>query len=675
MNTRFDPELSRLDFEDRLIGLCEDASRPLLERVRLLGIAAGRVDVFFMTRVGRLKRLIATGDDKKSSIATMTEQLIAVSVEAHRMTRRAYRLLKDDLLPALAAEKIRIERYARISDADREWLRRTHGARIAAAIRPVTVGPADSFPHVRNLRPAIIGVRAAADSGNVVVIEVPDDVPRLLQLHDQHRFVPIEQMIAADLSVLCHDVSIRDAHLFRVTRNASTEFDDDEHDVLGAVEEKVEQRPFQEVVRLEIEAAMPDGLRERLLDVFQREADFPAASLREQDVYTIEEIPDLTTLTQLGGLDIPRLKSPPLQRKATTIPRSLIDSTRPASALLHFPFDDYETSLERFLGDAAENPELVSMQVAIYRTDEGSGVVDALRVARKRGADVTAVIELKASFDERENVELARTLEESGVRVILSPLELKVHAKTALVTFRGTPEPRRVALIGTGNMNATTARSYIDLWLATNDPTCTKEVAAVFDILAGRSKRADFDCLLVGPFNLRPGFLELIETEIGHAQQKKPAGIRAMMNGLTDSPIIEALYRASQAGVRIDLMVRGVCLLRPDTKGMSENIRVSSVAGSLLQHARIYHFRNAGKDKYLIGSADWRPRNFDHRVEVVTHVSQPEHTQKLARILTETLDNPDGWILGADGEFRPRDAAPDARSAQGSRTYVTLTPT
>lgn len=675
MNTRFDPELSRLDFEDRLIGLCEDASRPLLERVRLLGIAAGRVDVFFMTRVGRLKRLIGTGDDSKSSIATLTEQLVAVSAEAHRMTRRAYRLLKNDLLPALAKEKIRIERYARISDADREWLRRTYGPRVAAAIRPVTVRANDTFPHVRNLRPAIIGVGPAGGAGSLIVIEVPDDVPRLLQLHDEHRFVPVEQMIAADLSTLCHDVSIRDAHLFRVTRNASTEFDDDEHDVLGAVEEKVEQRPFQEVVRMEVEAAMPDGLRERLLGAFQREADFPVASLREQDVYTIEEIPDLTTLTQLGGLDIPRLKSPPLQPRSTTIPRTLIEGTKPASALLHFPFDNYETSIESFLGDAAENPELVSMQVAIYRTDEGSGVVDALRVARKRGADVTAVIELKASFDERENVELARTLEESGVRVILSPLELKVHAKVALVTFTGASEPRRVALIGTGNMNATTARSYIDLWLATSDPTCTKEVAAVFDILAGRSKRTDFDCLLVGPFNLRPGFLDLIETEIANARQKKPTGIRAMMNGLTDSTIIEALYRASQAGVPIDLMVRGVCLLQPGAKDTSENIRVSSLAGSLLQHARIYHFRNAGKDKYFIGSADWRPRNFDHRVEVVTHVAQPEHTATLNRILTETLDNPEGWILGADGEFRPRDVAPNERSAQGSRTYVTLTPT
>jgi polyphosphate kinase len=675
LNTRFDPELSRLDFEDRLIELCEDARRPLLERVRLLGIAAGRIDVFFMTRVGRLKRLIAAGGDKRSSIATLTEQLVAVSVEAHRMTRRAYRLLKDDLLPALAAEQIRIERYARISDADKEWLRRTYGPRVAAAIRPANVGARDAFPHVRNLRPAIIGVGAGADTGTVVVIEAPADVPRLLQLHDEHRFVPVEQMIAADLSRLCHDVSIRDAHLFRVTRNASTEFDDDEHDVLGAVEEKVEQRPFQEVVRLEIEATMPAALRARLVDVFQREADFPVASLREQDVYTIEEIPDLTTLTQLGSLDIPRLKAPPLQRRSTTIPRLLIDGTKPANALLHFPFDDYETSVERFLGEAAENPDLVSMEVAIYRTDEGSGVVDALRTARKRGADVTAVIELKASFDERENVELARTLEESGVQVILSPVKLKVHAKVALVTFRGTPEPRRVALIGTGNMNAQTARSYIDLWLATSDPACTKEVAAVFDILIRRSRRVDFDCLLVGPFNLRPGFLELIETEIGNAQKKKPAGIRAMMNGLTDSAIIDALYRASQAGVPIDLMARGVCLLRPGAKGMSENIRVTSVAGSLLQHARIFHFRNAGKDKYLIGSADWRPRNFDHRVEVVVHVSDRDHIGRLDRILTETLDSPEAWILGADGEFRPRKATSDARSAQGIRTYVTLSPT
>lgn len=672
MNTRFDPELSRLDFEDRLIELCEDTRRPLLERVRLLGIAAGRIDVFFMTRVGRLKRLIAIGDDSKSSITTLTQQLDAVSVEAHRMTRRAYRLLKHDLLPALAAEQIRIERYERVGANDREWLKHTYGARVAANIQPVRVRAGVVFPHVRNLRPAIIGVGTAADT-DVIVIEVPDDVPRLLQLRDDYRFVPVEQLIAAELSALCGDVSITDAHLFRVTRNASTEFDDDEHDVLGAVEEKIEKRPFQEVVRLEVEAAMPMPLRDRLLRAFQREAEYPVASLREQDVYTIEEIPDLTTLTQLGKLDVPRLKSPPLRQRPTALPRSLLDENAPASALLHFPFDDYETSIERFLKDAADHPDLESMQVAIYRTDEGSGVVEALRLARARGADVTAVIELKASFDERENVELARTLEAAGINVMLSPVELKVHAKVALVTLRRAHGPHRVALIGTGNMNAVTARSYIDLWVATSDPGCTREVAAVFDILAGRSERAEFECLMVGPFDLRPRFLELIETEIGNARQQKPSGIRAMMNGLTDSAIIAALYRASQAGVSIDLMVRGVCLLNPGADA-SANIRVSSIAGSLLQHARIYHFRNGGRDRYFIGSADWRPRNFDHRVEVVTRMTRPEHMAQLDQILSETLGHPDGWVLGGDGVFRPR-SAPDGRAAQGSRTYVTLTPT
>jgi polyphosphate kinase len=651
LNTRFDPELARLDFEDRLIELCEDKRLPLLERVRLLGIASGRVDVLFMTRVGRLKRLIASGGDHKSNVPKLKEQLEAVDAEAHRMTRRAYHLLKNDLLPALAAEDIRIERFARIAEADHEWLRRTYGAKLAAALRPARVGREGSFPHVRNLRPAIVGAAGPASSASaeLVVIEVPDELPRLLQLRHGYRFVPIEQMIAAELPTLCRDLRIAGAHLFRVTRNASTEYDG-EDDVLETVEQKVEQRPFQEVVRLEVEAAMPDALRERLLREFQREADFPVTPLRPQDVYTIEEIPDLTTLTQLGSLDIPRLKAMPIRRRSTTIAPTVIDGRD--SALLHFPYDDYETSIERFLLEAAAHPDLQSMQVAIYRTGEQSGVVDALLAAQKRGADVTAVIELKASFDERENVEIARKLEAAGVHVILSPVALKVHTKIALVTFRGADEPRRVALIGTGNMNAVTARSYVDLWLATSEPSCAREVAQVFDVLAGRAKGGRFDCLMVAPFDLRPRFLELIETEASNAKRGDIAGIRATMNGLTDSAIIAALYRASQAGVPIDLMIRGICLLRPGASGISENIRVVSVAGSLLQHARIFHFRNAGRDAYFIGSADWRPRNFDHRIEVVTRVSQPEHTVMLDRILGDTLHHPEAWVLGEDGVFQ-----------------------
>ena len=299
------------------------------------------------------------------------------------------------------------------------------------------------------------------------------------------------------------------------------------------------------------------------------------------------------------------------------------------------------------------------MQTTIYRTDERSDIVEALRIARSRGVEVSAIVEVKASFDERDNIELARALEADGIRVILSPPSLKVHAKTALVTFRGGRAPRRVAIIGTGNMNAVTARSYIDLWLVTRDPDRTREVAALFEVLTGDADPSSitFEHLLVAPFEMRRRFLELIERETANARAGREAGIRGMMNGLTDPTLIDALYRASQAGASVNLMVRGPCVLRPATPGLSDTIRVVSVAGSLLQHARIYHFRNAGDEAYFIGSADWRPRNLSRRVEIVTPVENPAHRAVLAEILTEDLANPDGWDLHADGSYHQGEPA------------------
>ena len=663
MNTRFDPELARLDFEDRLVQLCEDPGMPLLERARLLGIAAGRIDVFFMTRVGRLKRLIGNRDGTASELTAMAEQLEAVAVEAHRLTGRIYRLLTRDLLPALEKEGIRIERLDAIGDADRDWLHTVHREKFLAAIAPRLVADGDAFPHVRNLRPTLIAeARSDASAAGLFLVELPTEVPRLIRLRDEHRFVPREQLLAAELSLPSHDghvgdvhvgnVRAADVHVFRVTRNASATFDD-EYDVLNAVEVEAVGRPFQEVVRLETDDDMPMPLRERLLREFQREADLPATTLRDHDVYTATHLLDLSALEELAALDIPRLKYEPLAVRRTTMSVRSGHRDEPIETLLHLPFDDYVTSLQQFLRDAAEHPELESMQTTIYRTDTDSGVVSALRVARERGADVSAVVELKASFDERDNVELARSLAEAGVRVVISPPSLKVHAKIALVTFRAPDNrtPRRVALIGTGNMNAVTARSYIDLWVATTRPECTHDLAAVFDLLTGRSEHKEFGCLLVAPFNLRQRFLDFIETEAVNAAAGKSAGIRAMMNGLTDPAMIAALNRASQAGVPIDLAVRGISLLRPGVPGISENIRVVSVAGRLLQHARIFHFTNAGDDRYMIGSADWRPRNCDHRVEVVAPLRSQENISRLDRVLAEVLCDPNGWVLGSDGVY------------------------
>lgn len=668
MNTRFDAELSRLAFEDRLIEYCEDPDIPLLERVRLVAIVAERVDVFFMTRVGRLKRLAAAGEEKPSATASPQEQLDLIALEARRMMRRAYELV-DELLEALAGIDASIEDWKALEEKSRRFLKDTCSPRLEGMITATIVGASrqtshDSrpvrylaeFPHVRNLRPALVVSARERGTGQecVVVVELPADLPRLVRLEKgtgrARRFVPLEQIVVQELPVLCPDVELGEAYLFRVTRNAHTEFDDDD-DSLRDVEEEIERRPFQEVVRLEVEQRMPRALRERLILEFTREAHGSAPPLGERDTYTVDGLLDLTALEEIAKLEVPQLKCAPLTRRPTRVDHILQAGS--GDALLHFPFDDFETSVERFLHDAARHPDLESMQTTIYRTDDRSDVVEALRVARSRGVDVTAVVEVKASFDERDNIDLARSLETEGIRVVLSPPSVKVHAKTALVTFRGDRAPKRAALIGTGNMNAVTAKSYIDLWLVTRDPGRTGELAMLFEVLTGEKDPAAvrFEKLLVSPFGMRRGFLELIERESVNARAGRPAGIRGMMNGLTDPTIMTALYRASQAGVSVDLMVRGPCLLRPATPGLSENIRLVSVAGSLLQHTRIYHFRNAGQDEYLIGSADWRPRNFDVRVEVITQITEREHRAQLDRILTETLAAPDAWVLGADGVY------------------------
>lgn len=673
MNTQFDPELSRLAFEDRLLEFCEDDLIPLLERVRLLGIFGERMDVFFMTRVGRLKRLAAHGEQKRAAPVPPDEQLDRIAPEATRMMARAYRLL-DELLRQLRPAGVGIERCATLDAADREHLRERCTSRLADTVHLSVVDPAAGFPHVRNLRPALIAdaTRRLDGSPCLVIAELPAELPRLVPLARGHRFVALEDVLAAELPSLCRDLAIGGTHLFRVTRNASTEIDDDD-DVLRDFVQEIVRRPFQEVVRLEVERGLPAPLRERLLHAWRCEPETDDVGLTGQDTYVVPGLLDLTALEAIADLELPSLRCAPMARRPARF-EGMLDGAR-EDALLHFPFDDYETSIERFLHDAARHPALESIQTTIYRTDEQSDVVAALLAARARGAGVDAVVELKASFDERENIALTRVLEEAGVRVVLSPVSLKVHAKAALVTLRHGATRRRVALIGTGNMNALTARSYVDLWLATGDDTRTGEVAALFQVLTGeRPPDVRFERLLVAPFEMRRRFLELIEREGEHATAGRPAAIRAMMNGLTDPTIIAALHRASQAGVAIDLMVRGVCLLRPGVPEISDTIRIVSLAGQLLQHARIFHFRNGGDDRWFIGSADWRPRNFDARVELIADVPDPRHQARLDRILSDTLAASDAWILGADGVYRRRSAGAAAPCAQGIQTYVTLTP-
>lgn len=651
MTDGLDPELSRIAFEDRLVQYVEDDSLPLLERVRMLGIAAARMDTFFMTRIGRLKRLVAIGKKKDHGVQAPV-QLDRAAAAAHGVMDRAYRLLEERLLPELESNGIRIDRWTDLTIAERDVVRRVHVEKLRACVRPLGVRAGAAFPHVRNLRPAVIAVPRAPEE-KLAVIELPPDLPRFVPLPDTHRLVPLEDVIGGTLGELWPNWKFERVHVFRVTRSAimDLESEPEEEDVLHLIEQEVARRPFQEVVRAEFEKEMPTDLRDRLLRDLRREAEMQGSSLDERDVFAVERLIDLgTALPEIADLELPQLKSKTLVPRKPIFGPSLIDHLRTNDVLVHFPYDDYDSTVGKVLDEASRRDDVESIKIALYRAGKDSSVVQALRRARARGTDVTASVELKASFDERDNIELARSLERDGVRVLLSPPKLKVHAKTALITLRDDGPTSRITMIGTGNLNPKTATAYIDFWLLSADAQRAAEVDSMFDVLAGSAREAKPQLLQISPFNMRPRFLEMIEREAKNASAGKRAGIRAVINGLSDQPIIDALCQASQAGVEIEMMVRGVCSLVPGVPGESERIRVVSVVGQLLQHSRIFEFTNGGSPEYYIGSADWRPRNMDHRVEVVTPVPARHH-ETLRVALDAILTDRGAWVLRSDGVY------------------------
>jgi polyphosphate kinase len=647
------PELSRLAFDERIIAFAEDPNVPLLERVRFLGMTGDRLDDFFGSRVARFKRLITTGEDERTIDGlTAAEQVAVIATRVTQMVQRANALLEDQLLPELAAHEIHIERWDSLPQEDRDFVWKTYGQRIEALVTPTVADPARPFPHIRNLRPALAtNVRASDGTEWFVAIELASDLPRFLPLAGGTRWVVVEDAIKASLPLLFPGLVFSDTSLFRVTRSAYMDLDDDPDDMLRAIEASVARRPFQEVVRLECERSMPTAMRNQLLSEFQREMDGLIA-LDERDVYAVGRLLDLASLKEIAALDKPHLKFAPLERRGRIRPDDcMLDHARRRDLLLRFPDDDFEESVERFLREAADDPNVTEIKITVYRTSKDSAIIAALRAARAKGKDVTAVIEVKASRDEQDNIVWARELEQDGIRVILTPSRFKVHAKIGLIVRREGDTLKRVAYIGTGNMNSSTAKSYVDFGLLTADPELTAEVAAVFDILAGVKERSVFQQLIVAPFEMRDRFLQLIDRETEHARAGRPSGIRLHINGLADRHTIGALYRASQAGVPIHMMVRDICALRPGLEGISDNIRVVSVVGRLLHHARILHFTNGGQDEYFMGSADWRPRNFYERVEVVTQIRQPDHQAELSEFLSETLNSERAWRLLPDGEY------------------------
>ncbi len=650
------PEISRLHFDERILSIVEDPEMPLLERVKFLSMFWSRLDDFFMTRIAEFKDQVAEGETELSFDGlTPIEQLEVARLRARHIAERAYSDFIEDLLPGLAKHGIEILSWNELSEEDRAYLRDSYTKRVETVITPVIADPTHPFPHIRNLRPAIAAIVRLPESTHehFVAIQLPGELPRVVPLPGGKRLVPLEEIILAVLPNLYRGLEVVRAHTFRVTRSGNLEIaDEPAGGILPAVEAEVARRPFGAPVRLEVESTMPAAMRDRILRELQFEIPESVTALSEADVYPVQRFVDLVALKDIAALPVPELHFQDIERHKPFKPEpSIFEQLKSGDRLVCFPYDSFDDSVERLITEAADDPDVVSIKITLYRTDRDSKIVQALAAAREAGKDAFALVELKASFDERRNVEWARSLENAGVHVVYSPANFKVHAKTALVVRREQGEPQRYAYIGTGNLNAATARGYTDIGLFTTDPALTEEVNAVFNVLTGYSAGGDFKHLLVSPFTMRRRFLELIDREIEHARAGRKGYIRLQMNGLADRRMIGALYRASQAGVRIEMAVREICCLKPGVPGVSDNITVVSKLGRFLQHSRIYRFENNGDPEYFIGSADWRPRNLSKRVEVITPIRDPHHRAVLDELLDSYLLDPDVWQMRADGSY------------------------
>ena len=657
-------ELSWLAFNARVMHEATDGRVPLLERVKFLSIFNSNLDEYFMVRVGGLRRQLASG------IVHATPDGLAISEQLALIKDRVGLLLEDrrrclgTLLEELAPHGVRIVAMGDLTPAERRAIDEQFESQIFPVLTPLAVDVGHPFPYVSNLSLSLaVEVRdPVLGTVHFARVKVPKRLSRWLAVPGRaHEFVPLEQVIGENLEALFPGMEIIGWYAFRVTRYSDLEFTnlEEPEDLLATIEEQVFERRFGEVIRLEVQDDMPAHLRTLLLEEL-RDADLPAASsLSESDIEEAGHLLDLSDLMEIAELDMPELRDPPF---TSNVPselrdpqRSIFDVIRERDILVHHPFDSFSASVERFLQSAATDDQVLAIKLTLYRTSGDTAIVRALTEAAERGKQVAVLIELKARGDEANNITWARTLEDYGVHVAYGSAVLKTHTKTAMVVRREPDGIRRYVHIGTGNYNSRTARQYTDVGLFTCSPSIGADVSDVFNSLTGISRQRLYRKLLVAPANMKERFLELIDRESQHARAGRRARIVAKMNALVDPDVVDALYRASQAGVEIDLIVRGICCLRPALPGVSERIRVMSIIGRFLEHSRIWHFLNGGQDELYIGSADWMPRNFMRRVEAVVPVETPALQERLRSLLAACMeDNRQAWDLGADGRWIQR---------------------
>jgi polyphosphate kinase len=654
-------ELSWLDFNGRVLALAGDPRRPLLERVKFVAIAATNLDEFFQVRVAGIKDQVAAGVPVSTPDGrNPAEQLVLLGERARELMDEASRVFLDHLVPELGDHGLVYSSWATLDDDDRKFLDAEFDERIFPVLTPLAVDPGHPFPYISDLslNLAVVVVDRRDGERRFARVKVPNLLPRFVVLPDGERFVPLEQVIAAHLGRLFPGMDVEERYAFRVTRNADLTLEEEEaDDLLAAVEVELRRRRFGRAVRLEVEAAASAEVRELL----QRELD-----LRDDDVYDVDGPVDLGGLWSVYGLDRADLKDPvwvPVTQARLTsdddTPVSFFRAVRRGDVLVHHPYDSFATSVEEFIRQASADPRVLAIKITLYRTSGDSSIIHSLIRAAERGKQVVALVELKARFDEEANIEWARALEQAGVHVVYGLVGLKTHTKTTLVV-RDEPEGlRRYCHVGTGNYNPKTARIYEDLGLFTADPEVGADLTSLFNYLTGYAREVDYDKLLVAPDHLRPGLRELVAGEARHGRDGR---ITMKMNSLVDAELIDALYAASQAGTTVDLVIRGICCLRPGVPGLSENISVRSIVGRYLEHSRVYRFdhgaeRTGGEGAVVyIGSADLMPRNLDRRVEALVPVTDPELRRTIDDQLALCLDDDVlAWVLDADGVWTHRE--------------------
>jgi polyphosphate kinase len=679
-------ELSWLRFNLRVLAEALDERTPLLERVRFLSIFYSNLDEFFMIRVSGLRTQMTEAVTERSADGlTPAEQLAVIRNELLPTLEQSHALWRGDLSARLKDAGIVILPYADLKKKQRKHLRRHFKQTIFPALTPLAFDPGHPFPHISNLSINLaVVVRSASSPEKFARLRAPATLPRLVRIPDEDKadsyaelglqtitesnFVWLEEVIAANLDLLFPEMEIVASHPFRVTRDADAEIEDDEAgDLLTAVSDVVGRRHFGRVVRLEIDGNMPQRIRDILTSNLE---------LSPYQVYTSSGPLGLSDLGQLASLDLPHLKFNtfvPNIRRGSSLKEDIFKRIAAEDIVLYHPYDSFDTVLE-FLGTAARDPDVIAIKQTLYRVGPASPIVQFLKEARENEKQVAALVELKARFDEENNIVWAQELEEAGVHVVYGIVGLKTHAKMTLVVRREGAGIRLYVHLSTGNYNPVTSRMYTDIGLLTSDPDIARDVLDLFNGLTGYSGKTEYKDLIVAPATMRTHVLARIDREIACQRAGKPAHIAIKCNSLSDDEVIDALYEASAAGVKIELQVRGKCCLRPGVSGLSENIVVTSVVGRFLEHARLFYFANGGAEELLLGSADMMPRNLDRRVEVLFPIKDPDLRARVRdSILRVSLaDTAKSWKLRPDGSYERRSPAPSEQPFSSQDHFMTV---